>query len=1116
MYLNCHSYYSLRYGTLSIEQLVEQAVVVYGLNGATRRDVGATRRVAPTGWREIPPVLALTDINNSTGIMDFIATCKEKGIKPIAGIEFRRKDQLLYTGLAKNNDGFRELNEFLTHHNLRNQPLPDKAPEFDDVVVIYPFESAVRSPQSAMQNSKMAKWENEKRNITHQFASSPIHQFIGIRPADVNPIVLSRHRHLLDRMIIMAPVTVADESTWELHRNLRAIDRNILLTRLEPQQLASSDEVMMPIDELLELFQEYPEIIRNTEKLIEACSIDFDFRECKNKRTFTGDVYDDQVLLEKLALDGLEYRYSKKNIEARNRIRHEIEIICKMGFAAYFLIAWDVIRYSMSRGFYHVGRGSGANSIVAYCLKITNVDPIELDLYFERFINPKRTSPPDFDIDYSWKDRDEVLDYMFKRYGHEHTALLGAMSTFKGNSIYRELGKVHGLPKGEIDAFLKHPEEAINRSGIIEKISRIGEMMVDFPNLRSIHAGGVLISEKPITCYTALDLPPKGFPTTQWDMYVAEDIGFEKLDILSQRGIGHIFETAEIVKRNSGINVDVHQVQQFKQDPEVKKLLQSARTIGCFYVESPAMRGLLKKLRCDDYRTLVAASSIVRPGVARSGMMKEYIYRFHNPGKFNYLHPVMEEQLKETYGVMVYQEDVLKICHHFAGLDLSESDVIRRAMSGKYRSKKELQRIIDKFFSNCKNFGYPEEVTKEVWRQIESFAGYSFSKAHSASYAVESYQSLFLKAHYPLEFMVGVINNFGGFYPSWVYMNEAKNWGAVMHLPCVNNGDYTTCLRGEKDIYVGFIHIANLEAQVGKMISEGRKTKDEGRGKRDEGRRTKDEGRGTRDEGRGTKDEGRGKRDEGRGLKQDRLYDGLEDFIARVPITMDQLIILIRVGAFRFTEKPKSTLLWEAHMLLGKQQAPVMRHEARGEKSGGRAVFSAQGSGLRAQNEKATSELCALRSEPPSHPHTLFETPVKKFELPTLWQSQLEEVYDEIELLGWPVTHTWFDLLETSFRGEIMATEMNQYIRKKVRMLGLLVAIKYVRTVKKEWMHFGTFIDVHGQFFDTVHFPQSVNKYPFRGDGIYLILGKVVEEFGFPSMEVEKMAKMPVKLDPRS
>jgi len=1056
MYLSCHSYYSLRYGTLSVEQLVDQAAS-FGIQA-----------------------LALTDINNSTGVMDFVAACREKVIKPIAGMEFRNGDQLLYTGIARNNDGFRELNEFLTYHNLRNLPLPDRAPDFNEVAVIYPFRSRIPDPGSRIDHraSGHAKvWSPFRYDIRYMESHDA---FIGVRPAELNPIILSRHRHLLNRMVMMAPVTISGEATWELHRNLRAIDHNVLLTRLEPWQIASSDEVMQPLDTLLEPFREYPEIIRNTEKLIEACSIDFDFRESKNKRTFTGNEYDDQVLLEKLAFDGLDYRYGKNHTEARNRIRHEIGIICKMGFAAYFLIAWDIVRYSMARGFYHVGRGSGANNIVAYCLKITNVDPIELDLYFERFINPKRTSPPDFDIDYSWKERDEVLEYIFKRYGHEHTALLGAMSTFKGNSIYRELGKVHGLPKGEMDAFLKQPEEAINRNGIIERISRIGEMMVDFPNLRSIHAGGVLISEKPITCYTALDLPPKGFPTTQWDMYVAEDIGFEKLDILSQRGIGHIFETARLVKQHRNISVDVHDVKRFKEDPEVKKLLQSARTIGCFYVESPAMRGLLKKLQCDDYRTLVAASSIVRPGVARSGMMKEYIYRFHNPGKFRYLHPVMEEQLKETYGVMVYQEDVLKICHHFAGLDLSESDVIRRAMSGKYRSKKELQRIIDKFFSNCKKFGYPDEVTKEVWRQIESFAGYSFSKAHSASYAVESYQSLFLKAHYPLEFMVGVINNFGGFYPSWVYLNEARNQGANLQLPCVNYGGYTTCLRGERDIYVGFIHVANLEAEVGKAIEDKRTS-----GQADKRTSVLVEERTANSE-----------------PLNDIPFTSLEDFVQRVPLTIEQLVILIRVGAFRFTGKPKATLLWEAHMLLDKRTS-------------GQADKRTSEIENRISNQSEI--LSSFVPRPSSHvPQTLFETPVRHFELPSLWQSQLEEIYDEIELLGWPVTHTWFDLLETGFRGEIMAEEMGRHVGRRVRMLGLLVTIKYVRTVKKEWMHFGTFIDVTGQFFDTVHFPQAVNAYPFSGDGIYLVLGRIVEEFGFPSLEVEKMAKMPVKADPRA
>jgi DNA polymerase-3 subunit alpha len=1003
MFLNSHTYFSLRYGTLSVERLTDQAVAC-GVD-----------------------VLALTDINNSTGIMDFVAACNERSIKPVAGIEFRREDTLLYTGLARNNKGFRELNEFLTHHNLRNFPLPDQPPASENICWIHPFHHFTTSP-------------------FHHLAISPSHHFLGIRSSDLNPVTLSRHRHLIPYMVLMEPVTFGNESEYELHRNFRAVDHNVLLSRLEPHQVAAPDEIMRPRTELMEMCREFPEILKNTETLAENCQIEFDFKSCKNKRTFTGHPYDDRILLEKLALDGLKYRYDAGNREALRRIRHELDIIDKMGFAAYFLIAWDIIRYSMSRGFYHVGRGSGANSIVAYCLKITDVDPIELDLYFERFINPKRTSPPDFDIDYSWKERDEVLDYIFKRYGHEHTALLGAMSTFRDKSIYRELGKVHGLPKGEIDAYLKNPDEAIHRNHIIRKINDLGAMMADFPNLRSIHAGGVLIAEEPITCYTALDMPPKGFPTTQFDMYVAEDIGFEKLDILSQRGIGHIYETAELVKRNRGISVDVHNVKAFKQDEKIKAQLRNARTIGCFYVESPAMRGLLKKLRCDNYRTLVAASSIIRPGVARSGMMKEYIFRFHHPDKFTYLHPVMEQQLKETYGVMVYQEDVLKICHHFAGLDLSDADVIRRAMSGKYRSKKELQRIIDKFFDNCRKSGYPEETTKEVWRQIESFAGYSFSKAHSASYAVESYQSLYLKAHYPLEFITGVINNFGGFYSTWVYFNEAKVSGATLHPPCVNRSEYKTGIRGS-DIFLGFIHVANLESETAKNIALCRVSSDE------------------------------------TGMKHEELpYRDLEDFTRRVTAPLEQLILLIRAGAFRFTGKPKATLLWEAHMLAGN-----------GEAVKGRARSAA-----------------TTRSE-----SALFPVAVKKFELPVLEKNLVADVYDEIELLGFPVTHTYFDLLQTKFRGDILAHEMEGQVGNRLRMMGLLVTIKYVRTIKKEWMHFGTFIDVNGRFFDTVHFPQAVNQYPFKGDGVYLIKGKIVSEFGFPSLEVEKMAKMPLQPDPR-
>ena len=986
IYLNCHSYYSLRYGTMAVETLVEKAAGL-GIEA-----------------------LALTDINNSMGMVDFVKACNEQGIHPIAGVEYRNGDRYLYTGIARNPNGFRELNDFLSYHNETGLPLPDRAPPLDDVWFIYDFED---HPWMGKQRARRKKMRDQ--------------ELIGVRPGDVNKILTSRWASDQSRLVVRHPVTFLHEKEHALHRHLRAIDHNILLSQLKPDHLAEESEVLLSPDLLHCAYDEYPGIRRNSEEIIKDCWMGFDFSTVKNKKTFTGTRLDDKVLLEKLAMEGMEYRYGHKNKEALRRIRHELEIIDRLGFSSYFLITWDVIRYSMSRGFYHVGRGSGANSIVAYCLRITDVDPIDLDLYFERFINPKRTSPPDFDIDFSWKERDEVLDYIFKRYGRKHTALIGTISTFRDRSIFRELGKVYGLPKEEIDMLVKEPESKLNDNHITRRIYEAGSLLMDFPNLRSIHAGGVLISEEPLTSFTALDMPPKGLPTTQWDMYVAETLGFEKLDILSQRGIGHIKESAEIIQRNRGIRVDVHRVDEFKKDEAVLEQLKTGETNGCFYIESPAMRGLLSKLRCDSYRTLVAASSIIRPGVAQSGMMREYIHRFHHPGDFEYLHPIMEEQLKETFGVMVYQEDVIKICHHFAGLDLADADVLRRAMSGKYRSRKEFDRIAQRFFDNCRDRGYSDQLTHEVWRQISSFAGYSFSKAHSASFAVESFQSLYLKVHYPLEFMTAVINNFGGFYRTWVYFNEARRWGATIHLPCVNRSGYKTSITG-KDIFIGFIHLQNLEQQVVAMVIDER--------------------------------------------EQHGDYKSLEDFLDRVPVGLEQVIILIRINALRFTGKSKKELLWDTHLAIGNQKKRDPMRE-------------------------------------------LFPVRKREFKLPELEQTALENTYDELELIGFSVTIPAFELLQTEFRGRVMARHMLEHLGRKVRMLGNMVTVKHVRTRHKQWMNFGTFLDAEGEFFDVVNFPDSLKRYPYKGRGIYLLYGEITEEFGFPGMTVEKMAKLPYKPDPR-
>jgi len=975
MYINVHSHYSLRYGTMSVPKLVDEALA----RGITQ--------------------MAITDINNSTGVMEFMRECLDKGIKPIGGMEFRRDMKLLYIGLAQNKEGMKELNDFLSCHNLETKTLPDEAPAFNHAFIIYPY------------------------GYTRELKAN---EYLGIRFDELH--LLYNKAYHKEKLVALQPVFVSDKIGYRLHEYLRAIDLNTLLTMVAADDKCKPTDQFLPPGQLELRFSKYAFILDNTRNLMNRCSMDYpNGRINLNRLTLTGSKKTDEELLAKLAVMGMEVRYGKKHKEAQKRVKNELKVIFELSFSAYFLITWDILRFSASQGFYHVGRGSGGNSTVAYCLKITEVDPIELDLYFERFLNPQRTSPPDFDLDFSWDEREAVQDYIFMRYGREHVALLGTMATFKDRSVIREIGKVMGLPKAEIDSFTDPARAHLFRDNeTFKKISRIHALMQDMPNQRSIHAGGVLISEEPITYYTALDLPPKGMATVQWDMYEAEKIGFDKYDILSQRGIGHIKTAVKLIEQNQGKRIDIHDVKTFMRDPVVNARLKSGRTIGCFYAESPAMIQLLIKLACDSYRLLVAASSIIRPGVASSGMMGAFIKYHHAPETVRYLHPVMEETLKETYGIMIYQEDVLKVCIHFAGMDGTDADILRRGMSGKYRSKAEFNRLVERFHTEAKKLGRPDAIVAEVWRQVSSFAGYSFSKAHSASFAVETYQSLQLKTYYPREFMVAVLNNYGGFYDRWVYVDELMKAGATVHRPCVNQSDREVNICGT-DSWLGFTGILGLEGKFIESIPEER--------------------------------------------KNNGPYQSLEDFIKRTQTGLEQAIILIRVGALRFTGKSKKALLLEVHLLFAGNTKP-----------------------------KAGIEL--------------FVSQPRQYLLPELTCTPLEDAYHELELLGFPLSMTMFELLETEYRGEIMAPDLRNHIGKLVRMVGRFVCDKTVHTKNNKKMWFGNFMDAEGNFFDTVHFPNTTPVYPFRGAGCYLIEGKVVQDFCFASLEVLRMEKLPILKNP--
>jgi DNA polymerase III alpha subunit len=400
----------------------------------------------------------------------------------------------------------------------------------------------------------------------------------------------------------------------------------------------------------------------------------------------------------------------------------------------------------------------------------------------------------------------------------------------------------------------------------------------------------------------------------------------------------------------------------------------------------------------------------------------------------------------------VYQEDVIKVAHHFAGLDLSEADVLRRGMSGKFRSREEFQKIRDKFFSSCNEKGYPHSITDEVWRQIESFAGYSFSKGHSASYAVESYQSLYLKAHYPLEFMVGVINNFGGFYNTEFYVHEARMQGANIHAPDINKSVYLTDIH-DHDIYLGFIHLQNIQLQTCESILHERNANG--------------------------------------------AFLHLADFMRRVAVEVEQLRILIRIGAFRFTGRSKKELMWDLLLHLGDGRKTEVYQSLFDESS------------LDKSSEGAV-----------------------EWKLPPLTHHHLEDALDEIELLGFELSSPYKRLREnlnapidfaqgtaaqrvpTGALAQVslsFAQELGTYIGKEISIQGYLVTTKPTRTAKGEYMAFGTWLDVDGYFFDTTHFPRVIKQHPFRGKGIYTIKGRVDEEFGFCSITVSTIEKLPTQ-----
>ncbi|SFB68646.1 DNA polymerase-3 subunit alpha [Zunongwangia mangrovi] len=981
MYLNCHSYFSLRYGTFSENDLLKLA--------ASNKS----------------KFVALTDINNTSACLNFLKQAKNFPVKPLVGIDFRNGVDQQYVVIAKDRDGFRQMNEHLSKHLHAKKNFDEKAPILANCYVIYPFKKVLKMNKTEFR-------ENE---------------FIGVSVRDLNKLKFSAYRKLTAKLVVLQSVSFRSKKDFNAHRLLRAIDNNTLLSKLQVEEQADPEDKMLSEEKLIKAFNEFPKILSNTEALAESCNVEFTFSKKQNNNLskIEGEKAD-EFKLRKLCFENIEKRYPEATEKVYARLDKELTAIIKLGFVSYFLINYEIVKYARKKKYPVIGRGSGANSIVAYIIGITNVDPIELDLYFERFINENRSSPPDFDIDFSWKDREDVTRFIFDSF--DHVALMGTYVTFKRRAVIRELGKVFGLPKAEIDKLSSGRFHVSSLDKMELLVLNYGNLIAGFPNYLSVHSGGILILDNSVFNYGATFLPPKNFQTIQIDMNIAEEVGIHKFDILAQRGLSKITDTLELIRQNQpeAFVEDIDDIPKFKSDPKINDLLKIGDCMGVFYVESPAMRGLLTKLQTDNYMNLVAASSIIRPGISSGGMKEEYIKRHRDPKRRKLGHPVMLDIMDDTYGIMVYQEDVMKVAHHFAGLSFDDADVLRRGMSGKKTSKGQMEKIEAQFRSNCKEKGYTQQITDEVWEQISSFAGYAFPKGHSASYAVESYQSLYLKKYFPLEFMVAVLNNGGGFYSVETYVQEIKNCGGNVHAPCINNSDHPNTIFG-KNIYLGFGYIKELETKTVQQILENRQFFG--------------------------------------------VYKSLDDFIDRVEISIEQLRILLKVGAFRFTGKDKHQLLWEAYFRK-------------------------------------------IKSKKKNDQPGLFKIEHKEYTLPEFQYSVLVDAYDQIELLGFPLC-SYFKLLQQPIRQSVSVKQLTDFVGKQVRIYGKLVCKKKTTTSNGKEMCFATFYDVNHDIFDTVQFPNQVTKYPLYNNGIYLCVGKVNNEFDYISIEADIIEFQKIQVDPR-
>jgi DNA-directed DNA polymerase III PolC len=804
-HLHTHSHFSFGLGASSPEVLAQ---------AAAERGFGA---------------LACTDTNGVYGAVEFQRACDAVGVRPILGAHLVADGQEV-VALAMNERGWGALCRAITAIHWRAGGRADGR-------IVAPID-----PSACPSVRLSALLANDREGLillsrdiafleqTHRL-SGPENLYAELRPGRKRHETLAAARRLGLPAVATNGVVAAHEKDWSRHRLLRAIALNTTLSALPSDEVWPTGAWLCPTGDLARHFPDCPEAIRAAMVIAERCRyrIPIGQRTVPPRIADTGSAF---AQLKELTLQGARWRYREITPELQARLNLELGIIGQKGFADYFLVVRDIVQHAPT----HCGRGSVANSVVSYCLGITHVDPIRCGLIFERFLNLERRDPPDIDLDFPWDERDKVLAYVFRQYPRMHSAMVANHNTFQARGALREIAKVHGRPAGEIREVTRripffyetgerldrlvatHPNfRGLQLASHWQDFARFAEDLVGVPRHLSVHPGGVVITPTPLTDYVPVERAaktldpslcsgqPPTIPVIQFEKDGTEDAGLVKIDLLGNRSLAVIRDAIDAVHGHTTHRID-YTSSAAGDDEGAKALFRTGQTMGVFYTESPASRLLCAKSQADTFELLVLNTSMIRP--ASNKYIRLYLERLREGMPYEPLDPSLRDTLSESFGIMVYQEDVVNVCATFAGMPPATGDGLRKALSKK-RPAKHLAAYAEEFFTGAMRLGRNPDAAKEVWEMIMSFAGYSFCKGHSCSYIQVAQHSCALRANHPAEFMAAVLSNGGGFYHAFAYVAEAMRMGLTVLPPDVNASDFRCNGKG-REIRIGLQFVKGL------------------------------------------------------------------------------------------------------------------------------------------------------------------------------------------------------------------------------------------------------------------------------------------------------------------